>query len=240
MKSIKSHLFGALFLVLATACSSGGDDPAPTDNDPITIPDPAAATLVFPANDTECNEGAIVNDQQSTVTFRWNASENTDSYEVRLRNLDSNTSSTTQSNTNEADITILRGTPYEWHVVSKANNTSVTATSEAWRFYNEGPGVENYAPFPAEAIAPSRGANLVASTTSVTLQWEASDVDDDIVEFEVFLDTNEDPTTSLGTITESTVSGVAVTSGNTYYWKVITKDGANNTSTSEVFGFKIL
>ena len=235
-------------LLLVGACSSGGDGddtpppPPPTgggDDDPMVIPDPTAATLIFPEDDTECNEGDPISDTESTVTFQWNASQNTDSYLVSLTNLNSGNSFNTVANTNEASITILRGTPYEWSVTSRANGTNETAQSALFRFYNEGPGIENYAPFPAEAISPSRGATLPANTTSVTLEWTASDVDNDIVEYEVFFGLEEAGNLdSLGTTTETTFN-VDVSTGNVYAWRIQTVDSQNNASDSEEFLFRV-
>lgn len=246
MKKYSTLLLSFCSILFIVACSSGGggDDPGPIggNDDPDPIPAPSSATLVFPEDDTECNTGVVnPNDENlSTVTFEWNASQNTDSYTVTVTNLNTGSSMLTNSTNTEADITIERGVPFEWFVTSRAQGTSETAISATFRFYNEGEGIENYAPFPAEAVSPARGANI-AATATVTLEWSASDVDDDIVEFEVFLNggIEQDPTNSLGVTTETTLSNVGVNSGTTYYWKVVTTDSQGNTSTSEVFEFRV-
>ena len=234
-----------LSLLLVGACGGsdgGGDDvtPPPTgggDDDPIEIPDPASATLIFPEDDSECNEGEPVNDIESIVTFQSSASENTDSYSVTITNLNTGNSFNTVANTNEAPITILRGTPYEWSVTSRANGTNATAQSSAFRFYNEGPGIENYAPFPAEAINPTRGATLGSNTTTVTLEWSASDVDGDIMEYDVFFGLQGN--SSLQSTTTATSFEVSVVSGNIYEWSIDVVDSQDNASTSETFLFRV-
>lgn len=221
--------------LLLASCGGGSDDGG-TDT-PDAIATPKATTLVFPENNTECNEGAIISDTRSSVEFSWNAATDTDSYEINIKNLATgNSSSKTVTTTSDA-ITIDRGTPYEWFVVSKANGTTETATSTTWKFYNQGVGTENYAPFPADAISPARGTTI-ATTTTVSLKWSGEDVDNDIVDYEILFDTNNTPTTSIGVTTETTLDAT-VTSNTVYYWKVITKDSQNNTSTSEVFEFKV-
>jgi hypothetical protein len=235
---IISKVYSVIALLLLIAC--GGSDSSTDDTPPPpAVAAPSAATLVFPADNTECNEGVIssTDETKSAVTFQWNASENTDTYEVNLRNINTNTSTKSNSTTNDATITIDRGTPYEWFVVSKANGTNETASSAKAKFYNQGPGIENYAPFPAEAINPARGATI-ASATSVNLQWAASDIDDDIVGYTVFFGTETNPTTELGT-TEASNLDAPITSGTIYYWSVITTDSQNNTSTSEIFEFAV-
>ena len=226
-----------LFFVACSSSSSGGDDDTPPP--PPMVASPSSAILIFPEDDTECNTGEIINDSQSNVTFEWNASENTDSYVVNLTNLNTNSTTQVSITTNEATISIERGVPYEWMVTSRASGTTESANSLAWRFYNEGPGVENYAPFPAEAISPERGANI-DTTTSINLQWTTSDIDDDIEGYQIFLDTNASPNTSVGSTTDPELNNVTVSSGNTYYWKILTLDSAGNTSTSEIFQFRIL
>lgn len=210
----------------------GGDD----DNPPVEAPN--ASTLIFPANNEECNEGTVISETESDVNFRWNASEHTDSYSVTLVNLTDQSSTNVIEQGTERVFRLKRGAPYEWSVVSRSNSTTETASSEKWRFFNEGPGIENYAPFPAEAIYPPRGSSLDA-TTNVRLEWSTSDVDDDLKEFEVFLGTTEDNMTSLGVFEDMQINSVSVTSATQYHWSVKTTDNNGNSSTSEVFQFRI-
>lgn len=234
---IASKFYSFIILFLLVAC--GGESSTDGTPPPPVVAAPSAATLVFPADNTECNEGVIssTDETKSAVTFQWNESENTDSYEVNLRNINTNTSTKSNSTTNDATITIDRGTPYEWFVISKANGTNETASSAKAKFYNQGPGIENYAPFPAEAINPARGATI-ASASTVNLQWTASDIDDDIVGYSIFFGTDTDPTTEIGSTEESNLNA-SITSATTYYWRVLTTDSQNNTSTSEIFEFKV-
>ena len=131
-----------------------------------------------------------------------------------------------------------RGVPYSWFVTSRGNGTTTTTDSGMFRFYNEGEGIENYAPFPAEAVSPARGANI-AATAMVDLEWNGSDVDDDITGYEVLFGTDAAALASAGTSTEASLSDVSVASGSTYLWQVITTDSAGNTSTSELFQFRV-
>lgn len=235
MRNNINALIGGLLLMVSCGGDSGSNTPDPPP--PVVVTPPSAAALVFPDDNTECNEGIVVNETQSTVTFRWADSENTDSYQVNIRNLDNNNTSRTNSSINSADITILRGVPYEWFVVSRADGTNETATSASWRFYNQGPGVENYAPFPAELVSPARGST-VGATGTITLEWTGSDVDNDIVDFDIYLDTDASPTTLLGTTSDSTLDA-SITANTVYYWRVVSRDSQGNTSQSEIFEFRV-
>jgi len=74
----------------------------------------------------------------------------------------------------------------------------------------------------------------------VALEWIATDLDDDIVSYEVFFGTETTPTTSLVATNDNFINDVAVSSGNTYYWRVVTIDELGNNSISSIFDFKIL
>jgi len=232
MRSIFKITLAVLAIATLTSCPGSKDD----------VPSggvvPGSVSLVFPENNSECTEGQSLNTEESGITFRWQAGTNADSYEVNVRNLEANDAGVFNATTNEASISLLKNTPYEWFVVSKNSGSDQTATSAKWRFYNAGEGVLNYAPFPAEVVSPTRGQS-VNSTGSITLQWEGNDVDNDITEYEVFFGTDANPTAILGTTAQSSLEAT-ISSGQTYYWRVTTKDGSGNTSQSAIFDFKTL
>ena len=225
-----------LLPLLLWACGGGGDGGNP-EPEPDPVPAPSAATLIFPEDDSECTEGEIVSDLQSRVPFQWNASQNTDSYQVNLTNLETNTTIQINSNAPEVEILILRGVPYEWFVISRANGTSETATSASWRFFNAGAGVSNYAPFPAEAVSPPRGASL-DQAGALTLEWSASDVDNDLAGYEVYLGESPD-SLALLEATAQTQAETSVQAGTTYYWRVVCIDSQGNRTDSELFEFSV-
>lgn len=227
-------LFGIL------SCGGGGSDTPGSTPTPSPTPEataPKAATLVFPENNTTCNEGAIVNDAVSKVNFQWNAAEDTDSYELRLKNLDTDVTTVHASSASNTTIDLDRGVPYSWFVKSKSNTVTATATSATWKFYNQGPGVESYAPFPAEVVSPVRGSTISGATT-VSLVWTGSDVDEDIASYEVYVGTIAPPTNSVAT-TSATTTAIEVEVGKTYYWRVKTIDETGQNSLSELFEFKV-
>ena len=228
MKKAKNIIL--VFIIgIVISCSKDGSDPVPG------IP-PSSTTLIFPENNTECNEGTILSDISSEVIFKWTVSANTDSYTLKIKNLDTNMTRNINSNSNEFAVPILRGAPYSWSVISKSNSSSQTAESEVWKFYNAGLPKESHPPFPAEVISPKSGSSIGSGT--ITLEWQGIDIDNDIASYEILLDTANPPITVVGETSNNTLN-VTVSSGFIYYWKVITTDVVGNASNSEVFQFKV-
>ncbi|WP_340067192.1 hypothetical protein [Ascidiimonas aurantiaca] len=231
-------IFNLFFSLVLMSCGGGsGDDNGGGGGGGEPVTPPSAATLIFPENNTECNEGTIISSSQSSVVFRWSDAANADSYIVILTNLQNNQTVRRNASTNSLEITISRGTPYSWQVESRANGTAETAQSSIFRFYNAGEPVDNYAPFPAAVLTPTMGATVNPVSGKVTLSWNGNDIDDDITEYDVFFGTGNPPATILATQSETSLE-VDVAPDTVYYWRVRTKDAADNVSTSEVFQFK--
>jgi hypothetical protein len=68
------------------------------------------------------------------VKIEWNASENTTSYTLNVKNLLSNEISTNTITSTSAEVTLTKGFPYSWQVISTMA-TSFVAESDYWNFY---------------------------------------------------------------------------------------------------------
>lgn len=197
---------------------------------------PTAVTLIFPENNTECNEGEIISETETDVLFRWQEAINANDYILQIKNLNSGISRVIKTPSNEFLLRISRGTPYSWSVKSKVSGSNESAESEIWKFYNAGLAVESHPPFPAEVVSPQMGSSI--DPGNVTLRWETTDINNDISAYKVLLDTANPP---LKEVANSSVNNLNITvhSGQVYYWKVITIDEAGNTSNSQIFQFKV-
>lgn len=229
LKKIIPIFFIAIGLILS--CSNEEEETAMVE----LIP-PSAATLIFPENNTECNEGIVISETETDVLFQWEEADNASSYVLQITNLNTGTSRNISTVANEFFIRILRGTPYSWSVVSKSGTNNLTTESVIWRFYNAGLPEESFPPFPADAVSPQPGSSIDEGT--IILQWVASDIDDDISSYTVFLDTANPPVTELG-VTSNNSMNTAVSSGQIYYWKIITTDVVGNASDSQIFQFAV-
>jgi len=219
-----------ILLVASLACKKKGASQSPA---------PAKATLVSPLANSTCTTGSNISGGQTKITLTWNAAANANSYEIKVKNLLTQRISTHNTSSNQIDVSLLQNTPYSWWVISKSGNNSSTATSDTWKFYAAGEATFSYAPFPADVVSPLNGQSLTASAGKVTLDWSASDVDNDIASYDVYLGaTTANMTVVKTALTESVANDIPVNTGTTYYWKVLTKDSKGNVSWSDVWWFK--
>ncbi|SEO64922.1 hypothetical protein SAMN05192574_110122 [Mucilaginibacter gossypiicola] len=226
---MKRTIFSILSFVILTGC--GGKK-----NDPIT-PVLGKPTLLTPAQNEVCTQGAVISVSESTVTLKWSAATNATSYDINIKNLADGTNTTQTTANTQFDVTLKRNTPYSWSVISKAANSSTTPQSDTWKFYNSGPGTVNYAPFPAEITAPAMNQAVTVTNGKIALSWTGNDVDNDIANYDVYLSDSPSPILLQGKILENTLKDVAVSVGKTYYWRVITRDSSGNTSDSGISQF---
>jgi len=230
---MRSIIYSIITLVVISGCGgSKSGNPKPMSQPPV------AAVLVFPDQNSACVSGTIVSAMQSSVQLKWNASANTDSYDITLKNLLTNAVETHNTTQAQLSVNLLQNTPYSWQVISKSNSVSSVATSDSWKFYNSGQGVVSYAPFPADNLVPATGQFVtVPATGKISLIWHGSDADNDIVSYDVYFGTDASPAIYQQKVTASTLNDVAVTAKTKYYWKVVTFDSTGNSSTSDTQQF---
>jgi len=219
------------FLFLVFSCNKDNGQEVET----ITSP-PESALLIYPENNTECNDGIVVSENETDVLFQWENASNTGSYILTINNLNDGSSKKINTQSTQSTVRLLRGTAYSWQVKSIGLNNSGSANSELWKFYNAGISEQSYPPFPATALFPKSGSLINEGT--ILLQWEASDVDNDISSYRILLDNLEKPENVLGESTVNTIEAV-VNSGKVYYWQIITTDLLGNQSNSPVFQFQV-
>ena len=233
------YLLTAFFIF---SCSGDGGDSGDGGGDPPPPQPPGAVTLTAPANGKVCETGTSTSDTKSNVDFTWQASSNTSTYDLQITNL--NTSSVVNKNgltTISTTVELDKGQPYIWKVISKNTTTTQTGTSTSWKFYLAGPGIKNYAPFPADLKSPSSGSTVSRSSDGkVTFTWEGSDPDQGYeLKYTLYVDKTDGkqtPSSELTNLSAKTVD-VALDAGSTYYWRVKTSDGTNS-SYSIVYSFK--
>ena len=199
---------------------------------------PSAVELIFPEDVSECTTGISLSDTESEVVFEWAPALVGDGYILTLIDLESSDVQTFETGDVTLPVILQKSTPYRWLVTTTLTGSRKFADSEEFVFFNAGPGSESYIPFPARNIAPGNGQVFPSGQARVTLIWEASDLDGDIREYDVFFGAENPPTLLREGVTESELQDVPVSAG-TYFWQIITRDQAGNESNSAVFEFTV-
>lgn len=202
---------------------------------------PGQVQLTFPEQNSECTTGQSLGETTSRVTFRWEEAKNVKTYELQVTNINTGTTQTIGTETTSASLPIEKGTPFSWLVRTRNNQVEETVSSVAWNFYNSGSTI-SFAPFPADIIAPRMSERVFKDINNeVTLSWSGSDLDDDIINYEVFFAAENPPLTRINTLgTSATEQKVTVVSSTVYYWSIITKDEQGNETNSGVYSFQVL
>ena len=242
MNNILKYFSFLFTLTLIIGCGGGGGDEGggDTGGGDVTVNPPAKSTLSAPANNKTCETGTSVSSTQSDVDFTWGVSADTDSYDLKITDLNSSVATNkTGLTTTSTKVTLDKGVPYSWTVTSKSTKSSVTTPSDTWKFYLEGTGFANYAPFPADLKAPSSGSTVKRTDGKATFTWEGSDPDSgDTLAYTLYVDKTDGEQTPSSAQTDLSVLtlDVALDAATTYYWRVKSSDGTNS-SYSTVYTF---
>lgn len=201
---------------------------------------PGVASLVLPADNTQCEVGEVVANM-AEVFFEWDEAANAETYDLVITNLETQeVKQRPNLNTTEIMVRLERGNAYSWKVISK-NSGEEVAESEANRFYVAGPPGSNNVPFPATLTAPSSGAEVSPVDGKITLEWEAAltDTDGDPLTFTLYADTvdgEQEPPEEWKGLTVNSME-IEVEPNSIYYWHVETSDG-QNTAISNTYSFR--
>ena len=200
---------------------------------------PGVSSLSLPENDKACEVGEV-NGNLAAVSFSWEAAENSDLYDIVLTNKTTNESTTfSDIEGTETSLELERAHAYTWKVIAK-NCANGNENGTSWQFYLAGEAEQNAAPFAASAVSPTPGSTATPTEGKVTIEWDASDPDEDALTYTLEVSTSVSfaaaDTTSFADLTEKS-QAVDVTSG-VYYWRVTVADESISV-TSDVFSFRV-
>lgn len=231
---MKKHIYLYLVFALLLSYSCGKDE----GNDPDPEPEnevPTVPTKVFPLNNTLCID--------NNINFQWNESSDPEGEVLRYRveisenaNFTSIIESKSVSDATSTIITLDKGLSFFWRIKAVDAKNAESDFSVTSQFLTEGEGESNHLPFIPELVLPE--LNSTISGTSTTLSWNASDVDEDPLTFDVYLDTNENPTTKVSeNQTSTTYQATNLSSATTYYFKIVVKDDKGGATIGQVWSF---
>ena len=228
-----SNLFFVAIYFLMLGCSK---DDGPKN--------PVSADLLLPSNGENCNTGTSVNSTQATVEFSWSEASNTDSYFLEVTNVQTNKKTKLASiPMPSATLTLEKGYAYEWYVTSISNDfPTERPQSDTWRFYLQGDGETNSAPFTADLISPASGETIQLSDGAFNFVWSGADPDGDPISYTLYVDSIDGLQTPPERQTDISSSslGLDLISNTVYYWRVLTEDSHGNNSISQVHSFRVI
>lgn len=188
-----------------------------------STPPPGAFSLTSPSN------GAV--GQSSSGTLTWGSSANATGYDVYLSttNPPATLVSSNQAGTTYPYSGLASGTTYYWKVTARNGGGTLDGTGSPFNFTTVA-----VAPGAFTLLAPSNGATTVP--LSGTLRWNTSS---NAVNYDVYLDQNNPPTTVVSSNQTDTSFAYGGLSNNTqYFWKVVAKNGVlTTTSTGAPWNF---
>jgi len=201
------------------------------------IPAPEAALLQLPEADQSCLY-VSVGSTTARVLFSWDLAQHTDTYTLNVVNLTTQKLTSIRTEETRATLTLDRGAPFRWEVVSSSELSNVETPSLSRLFYLEGVQRFNFVPFPAKLVSPQMDQLIDLTDGGVSLVWIGLDLDDDIVSYSIALGTSEETLNEVAPGVESTNHRVNLLANTFYVWQVLTRDESNNISTSPYFRFQ--
>lgn len=228
---IKKVFYFALATLILSCSESAGPTP------------PTAVSLSLPNNNENCNTGTSISNTQASVEFSWSQASSASSYSLTVKNMQTNAEITrTGITTNSTTVDLNKGYAYEWYVTSNSEDYPTDRpTSATWRFYLQGNGEANSAPFPADLLNPKPGEVITLVAGAFEMQWAGSDPDGDALSYTLYVDKIDGKQTTpedFSNLTD-TAKQVSLEANSIYYWRVQTQDVNGNTTFSQVKSFRI-
>lgn len=196
---------------------------------------PTIPVLLSPTNNKLCID--------NLVNFQWDVAVDTEknpiSYQIQIAkdNQFLQIVKTSEGTANGQSVSLEKGMAYYWRVKAIDSKNLASEYSPTYNFYTEGVGLTNHLPFSPELVFPA--SNAVLNTTSVTLKWNASDVDgNDVLLYDVFFGTTNPPTQKLGENISATTLVVGLEASKNYYWRLVVKDNKSGETIGQVWTFK--
>jgi len=232
-----------VFSILMLASSCGKKIPTPETEEiqqpePPTPPKPEVrvgkSSLIYPNANETCLSGVEISTELSKVTFSWSKADEALTYEIHLKNLMTGTVLKRTTTERSIELELSRGIPYSWFIISL--NGTIGAQSDTWKFYNAGPIGIYYPPFPADQLIPVNGATVGHVKGKINISWEGSDVDKDIVDYDLYLSTDPSPALYQSKVVSNKLE-VSISPAKRHFWKVKTRDSRGNVSESGIHSF---
>ncbi|MDH3381471.1 MAG: hypothetical protein OEL54_02120 [Flavobacteriaceae bacterium] len=218
--------------ILISCGGSGSDDP--TVNPQPTNKAPNKTTNIAPTNNLLCISNNVI--------FEWSTAIDDDGDAVNYQLLIAKDNQFTQgvqtiSNliTTSTQVTLEKGVAYYWKVKAIDVKNASSEFSTTFQFYTESAGTINYAPFVPQLVTPVLHSTVQG--TSVSLEWNATDVDNDPLIYDVLFGTENPPINKVSENQSGNKKTVNLSANKEYYWKIVAKDGKGGETFGQIWRF---
>ncbi|MEJ4088213.1 hypothetical protein [Galbibacter orientalis] len=231
----KLNFLYIIISILITACGGSDDGPEPV---PEPTPEPvnnapSLPNLDYPTEDLVCID--------NNVTFKWLEATDKDgdkiTYQVQIS--DVSDFSKTDYNDLTPDLSkkynLPKGKTFYWRVKAIDSKEAESSYTKASRFFTERDAEVNQVPNQPTIITPAN--NIVISKSSVSIQWQATDPDNDVILYDMYFGTDPE---ALPLIIESASQNnyLATLQPKTkYYWKIVVKDDIGGVTIGNIWSF---
>ncbi|NER18615.1 hypothetical protein [Spongiivirga citrea] len=224
-----AYIFGLMSLVfLSVACNK-------PSNGEVFANEFFAAKLEYPVDIIPCGD-LTFEEEHTTLRFTWEElNDQVDYYNVFLTNNSTFETAIFLTMTNSLEIEVSANSSYSWYVSTFFDNNPLHKISPVSNFMIESSSYSVHPPNAAMPNTPRRGEHIASNM--VNLSWICTDRDEDIVNYEVILDTKFPPTETIG-LTQDNELTYTVDPDTIYYWMINTEDSQGNITSSEVFQFR--
>ncbi|SEB96662.1 hypothetical protein SAMN05192540_2009 [Maribacter dokdonensis] len=201
------------------------DSDTPPDSDTI---DTGVPNLIFPEKDQLCLD--------ANITFNWSDATNSVSYQIQISTNRAFTGIVEDQIVDNSSLSLVMavGQDYYWRVLSIDADNVKSAYSPDQAFYVKGEATSNYIPFNPSLTYPEQDSEVAHA--NVNLQWEGSDLDNDLLRYDIYLGTVQNPELFMSDLTTNTLE-VSLEPNQTYHWQVHVSDGTSK-SIGEIWSFR--
>lgn len=195
------------------------------------IPDPEQTTLILPEDNTSCLY-VSQNSSTASVDFSWQEAQHTDAYKVVVRNLTTEEETISITENTSIRLTLTRGAPYQWKVVTTSELSEVETASNNFSFYLEAQQQRNYLPFPARLLSPQLDERISLTNGEYNFSWQGDDLDDDLSHYTLLIGATADSLNEIATDIIASSYSAALNNGEVYFWQIISYDQNGNSTKS--------
>ena len=201
------------------------------------IPDPEQAVLILPEDNTSC---LYVSQSSSTasVDFSWQEAQHTDEYMVVVKNLTTEEETTSRTVNTSIRLTLSRGVPYQWKVITVSKLSSVETSSRSFSFYLEAQQQGYYLPFPARLLSPQPDEVVSLTNGQYNFSWQGEDIDNDLSHYTLLIGNAEDALSEIATDIVTTSFSADLNAAQVYFWQIISYDQIGNSTKSIINRFE--